>query len=276
MMTHLNLLCDHFYIHMSLNTEMELPASRDTLLHFFELLRKNHPSMRNFRHQSPDKFLLEDDATQETHRWCVVERKRIGCGILFPESMNDAIAMHVQILDTATWALSLTPLDCESLDLIYGFDFVCRGNPSKLLVDTLGVPPMLEPLCECESAKQILHYSPAITIADDGDPRTQIRIHFETQNHLTQKTEEDEILTVFLTVRRYGCPDSSALNRFSVADEKNPTRESTENLLGKTLRYIAACAERIMDEYLVDAVLSPIAQAVAEHNMESGESFADP
>ncbi len=276
MIDSLKVLCDHFYIHMSLNTEMELPASRDTLLHFFELLRKNYPTMRNFRHQNSTEFLLEDDPTHEPHRWCVVERKRIGCGILAPESVAEAVTMYAQILDTATWALSLTPLDCESLDLIYGFDFACRGNPSKLLVDTLGLPSMLEPFGERDDGKHVLHYSPTITITDDDDPRTQIRLHFEAQDRLTRKMEtEDEILTVFLTVRRYGCPDVTALEDFSTNSELS-SGENTGNLLEKTLRHIATIAERIMDEYLVDAILSPIAQAASERNTESGESFADP
>ena len=31
---------DEFYVNMNLNTEMELPTSRDTLLHFFEAAPK--------------------------------------------------------------------------------------------------------------------------------------------------------------------------------------------------------------------------------------------
>ena len=39
-------LCDDFYVNMSLATEMDLPANRETVLHFFERVQKNYPTMR--------------------------------------------------------------------------------------------------------------------------------------------------------------------------------------------------------------------------------------
>ena len=39
---------DDFYVNMNLSTEMELPASRETVLHFFERVQKTFPTMRNF------------------------------------------------------------------------------------------------------------------------------------------------------------------------------------------------------------------------------------
>ena len=34
---------DDFYVNVNLNTEMELPTSRDTVLHFFEQMKKRFP-----------------------------------------------------------------------------------------------------------------------------------------------------------------------------------------------------------------------------------------
>ena len=39
---------DDFYVNVNLNTEMELPNSRDTVLHFFEQMKKAFPDLRNF------------------------------------------------------------------------------------------------------------------------------------------------------------------------------------------------------------------------------------
>ena len=41
-------LCDDFYVNMNLSTEMELPTSRETVLHYFERMQKKYPTMRNF------------------------------------------------------------------------------------------------------------------------------------------------------------------------------------------------------------------------------------
>ena len=40
--------CDDYYLNVNLNTEMELPQTRDTVLHFFEQVKKSHPAMKNF------------------------------------------------------------------------------------------------------------------------------------------------------------------------------------------------------------------------------------
>ena len=37
---------DDFYVNVNLNTEMELPTSRDTVLHYFEQMRKAFPELR--------------------------------------------------------------------------------------------------------------------------------------------------------------------------------------------------------------------------------------
>ena len=47
-MSRFGVLSDDFYVNMNLNTEMELPQSRETVLHFFEQIQKKYPSMRNF------------------------------------------------------------------------------------------------------------------------------------------------------------------------------------------------------------------------------------
>ena len=39
---------DDFYVNVHLNTEMELPNNRDTVLHFFEQMKKGFPELRNF------------------------------------------------------------------------------------------------------------------------------------------------------------------------------------------------------------------------------------
>ena len=47
-MNRYNTDADDFYVNVNLNTEMELPNNRDTVLHFFEQLKKGFPDLRNF------------------------------------------------------------------------------------------------------------------------------------------------------------------------------------------------------------------------------------
>ena len=53
-------LCDDFYVNMNLSTEMELPHSRETVLHFFERIQKKYPTMRNFYCRDRGDFVLEE------------------------------------------------------------------------------------------------------------------------------------------------------------------------------------------------------------------------
>ena len=75
---------DEFYVNMNLNTEMELPSSRDTLLHFFEQLQKKYPSMRNFYSRERGEYVLEEDKDPGHYRWATVEPKRICSGYVNP------------------------------------------------------------------------------------------------------------------------------------------------------------------------------------------------
>ena len=60
-MSHFGSYSDDFYVNMHLNTEMELPSNRDTVLHFFEQLQKYYPTMRNFYGRERGEYVLEED-----------------------------------------------------------------------------------------------------------------------------------------------------------------------------------------------------------------------
>ena len=60
--------------------------------------------------------------------------------------MDDAIEQHRLVLELAPYMLSLSPIDCEAIDLLFGFDFTYRGNHNQLVAEVLGVSPSLEKL----------------------------------------------------------------------------------------------------------------------------------
>jgi len=141
-------LCDDFYVNMNLGTEMELPANRETVLHFFERLQKTHPTMRNFYCREAGEFVLEEAKEAGSYRWCAIEPRRVCSGHVNPDSVEQALELHQLILELAPYTLSLSPLDCEAIDLLYGFDFTYRGNHNELVAEALGVSPALEALAD--------------------------------------------------------------------------------------------------------------------------------
>ncbi len=150
-MSRYGMLSDDHYVNMNLNTEMELPQTRDGVLHFFEQVKKKYPSMRNFYGRERGEFVLEEDKEPGSYRWVAVEARRISSGYVNPPSWDEAIEQHRAILSQAPYSVSVSPLDCESLNVMMGFDFTYRGNHNQLLMEALGVCPAFEKLAtQCD------------------------------------------------------------------------------------------------------------------------------
>ena len=165
-------LCDDFYVNMNLSTEMELPNNRETILHYFERIQKTYPTMRNFYCREKGDFVLEEDKDGGQYRWCTVESRRLCSGQVNPRSIDEVLAQHKLVLELAPYMLSVSPLDCEALDLLFGFDFTYRGNQNQLVVDALGLSPAFERFGDISGTTPI-NYEPSITMATDDDCRMQ-------------------------------------------------------------------------------------------------------
>ncbi len=245
-MSHYASLSDDYYINMNLNTEMDLPQSRETILHYFEQIQKRYPAMRNFYGRERGEFVLEEDKDQGSYRWATVEPRRVCSGHVNPETPQQAFRQHELALELAPYALSVSPLDCESLNVMYGFDFTFRGNHSELLVEALGLAPALERMLEIPGA-MVLGSEPALQLALDEDCRVQCRLSFETRTsayHVRTGEYPEDQLSVYFTARRCGSLDPG------------------ENYVGAMQRLAKLCTE-LVDSYVAENVLKPLQQAIA-------------
>jgi hypothetical protein len=239
-------LCDESYVNMHLSTEMDLPQNRESVLHFFEQVQKRFPSMTNFSSRERGEFCLEEDKEAGQYRWVSIESRRLSSGTVNPPAVDDAVAQHRSVLQLLPYELSISHLDCESLNFTMGFDYNYRGNQNELLAEALGMMPAMEKLAEI-SGTSILGFEPAIQLALDEDCKTQCRLGFETRTTAYQiRSGEygEEQLSVYLNVRRY---DSLGADE-DYADE---------------LLRLATLCEKMVDEYLVEHVLRPLHQTIA-------------
>jgi hypothetical protein len=239
-------LADDFYVNMNLSTEMELPSNRETVLHFFEQLQKAYPDMKNFYSRENRDFVLEGDKDQASHRWCTVEPRRISSGFVNPEEIETALDQHRHTLEIAPYALSVSPLDCEALDVMMGFDFSYRGNQNQLVAEALGICPAVEGLATLPGAT-IINHEPNITIALDSDCRLQCRLSIESRTNAFQiRTGEyqEEQLSVYVTARHYG------------SLQPGQTYFEVLNRLQEVCR-------KVVDDHVVESVLQPLARAIA-------------
>jgi hypothetical protein len=167
-------------VNMNLSTEMELPQNRESVLHFFEQVRRRYPKMQNFYAREKGEFVLEEEKESGAYRWTSIESKRVNSGVVNPETYEEAAEQHRKVLELIPFELSVSPLDCESLSVMFGFDFTCRGNQNEILAEAIGIAP--------ESCK------------------TQCRVSFETRTnafHVRADDFPEDQLSVYLTVRRY-------------------------------------------------------------------------
>jgi hypothetical protein len=239
-------LCDDFYVNMNLGTEMDLPANRETVLHFFERVQKTYPTMRNFYGRDRGDFVLEEDKDKGAYRWCTIEPRRVCSGQVNPPEIESAMAQHRLVLDLAPYALSVSPLDCEALDLLFGFDFTYRGNHSQLVAEALGVGTPFERLLETPGA-HVINCEPSLTVALDEDCRLQFRMSVETRTNAYQVRTGDypeEQLSVYVTARQYGSlgPDQT---------------------FSQTLERLREVCESMLDGHVVEHVLQPLARAIS-------------
>jgi hypothetical protein len=239
-------LSDDFYINTHLHTEMDLPNQRETVLHYFEQLQKRYPKMGRFYQRERGEFILEEDRTHGAYRWASVEQKRICSGIVNPNSLEEAMEQHHCIVDMVPYHLSISKLDCESIGLMYGFDYACRVNHNQLLAEAIGLPAALEPLTTRRGA-HLMSFEPAIQISLDDTFRTHARINFEPRTTTYQtKSQEygEELLSVYVTIRRFE----------SLTPEEDFATE---------LHRLDSLMRELMDSYIVEAILKPLQAAIA-------------
>lgn len=239
-------LADDYYVNMNLSTEMKLPEGRETILSFFERLQKSYPNMRNFYTRETGDFVLEEDKDAGHHRWISLEARRVCSGYVNPSHPDDAVDQHLLVLELVPYMLTVSPLDCEALDYMMGFDFSYRGNHDELVAEALGTGHAMEGLMDIPGAR-VLNYEPSIFFSLDESCRIQARLLVETRTNAYQVRRgeyPDEQISVFFTVRQYGSLGAG---------------EKYED----SLRNLKATCEDLLENYVVDQVLRPLAQAIA-------------
>lgn len=239
-------LSDDYYANANLNTEMDLPSSREAVLHFFDRLQKRYPTMRNFYCRERNEFVLEEDKDDGRYRWSSVDSRRISSGQVNPDSIEKAMEQHELVFELLPYMLSVSPLDCESLNVMFGFDFTYRGNHNQLVAEALGVVPAFDRIANVPSATIISH-EPSMQFALDDECRIQGRVSIETRTsayHVRTNDYPEEQLSVYVTARRYGSLD--------------PNETFVE-----ALQRLSVLCQDLLDSHVVDQVLRPLQQTIS-------------
>jgi len=197
--------CQDFYINMRLNTQINLPHNRETVLHFFERVQKAYPSMTQFRRYDNGDFNLEEDRRSGSYRWVRLESKRLVSGHVNPPTLDDAMALHRFLLELAPYHLGISSLEIEHIEVLFGFDLSYRGNHDEIVLESLYTDAPLACLLEEPDARPVdVQPTIAVSLSDDCRLQARIEVLTRTDNYQVRTGEyaEDEI-SIYLTVRRY-------------------------------------------------------------------------
>ena len=164
---------DGFHVNVHLITQMELPNNRDTVLHFFEQMRKGFPELRHFFKRENGDLVLESEKERESHRWLAIQPRRLCSGQFNPETMDDAFRQHELVLDLAPHLLTISTLDCEALEIMYEFDFHYDGNHDEVVAEAIGVGHGLEGLFELPKS-QVVKFEPSLILALDESGESSV------------------------------------------------------------------------------------------------------
>ena len=244
-------LCDDFYVDMCINTELDLPTQRDTVLAFFERIQKQYPSMGCFYRRDNNEYCLEESRHLGQYRWVTLELDRIGSGVVNPSDFEMAYQQDKLVLELVPYMLSVSHLDIDSLDVIFAMDFDCRGNHDEVIADALLGQSPFGALLDIPGAKPI-GFSPAVVVALSDDCHTQGRISIESKTSVYEPGKKsprtDEAISLSFTIRQYP-----------------PTTGRFDPL--ESFEHQCRLAEELVAEKIVPNFVHPLAETIAQKRL---------
>jgi len=240
-------LCDDFYLDMYINTQLDLPTQRDTILAFFERIQKQFPSMGCFYRREKNEFCLEEEQNTGTHRWIALEADRICSGVVNPSTFEDAYQQDILILELVPYMLGVNHLDIDSLDVTFAMEFDYAGSHDDVIAEAIG-SPAFNCLLDLPQARSI-SFSPTMVVAISDNYLTQARISVESKTSIYDPRQKnpatDEAISLSLTIRQY--PSST---------EKFDALNSFENQ--------CRLAEELMAEKIIPNLVKPLTNVIAQ------------
>ena len=244
MSTSFGALCNDFYVNQKFSLKMDLPSDRETVLHFFDRVRKSEPSMERFLRYDGE-LALESSRREANYSWLALRRTSVRTGYVNPQSMEQAYKLHKMILEVAPYHLSVSPLDVDYLELLFGFDLECESNHDEVVYDALiANSPMAELLKVPDS--RIMEVQPmfGIALSNSGD----LQAHFEVKTRARSRRgqtrrSKDEPISIFVILRKYG-PIKSL------------------EALPEIFDTLAEHAERLAAENVIPNLVTPIARQI--------------
>ncbi|MFQ5412352.1 MAG: hypothetical protein ACE5EC_08630 [Phycisphaerae bacterium] len=208
--------CDDFHYATRLFLKLDLALERETVLHFFDSVKREFPDMRKLRRREDAALVLEENEGERgAYRWLRLEDSSIRLGYHNPPEREAAERLAQVVLEMAPYHLTLGELDYDHLEVVLGFDMEYRGNHDQLIADTFYSDGPLGGLVHHDAVAQAIDAQPflGVSLSESCDTQVYIEIKSRTSTFEVRTAQYDpQPLSVFLTLRRFwGFSDSDSL-----------------------------------------------------------------
>jgi len=244
MSTGISALVTDFYVNQRMALKLDVPTGRETVLHMFDRFRREYPAMDRFR-RGDDELSLESVEVDRAYNWIVLQRTALRSGWVNPPELQDAYRLHRMILEAAPYHLSISPLDVESLELLFGFDLEAPVDRSEIVHRALFEGSPLGDMI-AGGDEPLLEVQPIIglSLSRSCDVQAFIEVRPRVDAHEVARQEFDgQPISVYLTVRRLG-----------------PFRTPEE--ISGGFGMLAGHAERLAEERVIPGIIMPIRRAI--------------
>lgn len=241
-------LCTDFYVNQKLQVKMELPRTRETVLDMFERCRRQFPSMMSFRRYR-DELALESPQSDMPHRWIALRGTTIRSGVVNAPTLPEAYTLHKTILESAPAFLSISPIDIDCIELLYGFDLMATGNHDAIVLDALLTGSPLAAMIDVPHAHPC-DFQPVVGLS--MGKAKDVEVYFEvktrpSEGRAARDPDGSEPISVYVTLRKYG-----------------PLSDIKE--LPAVFGRLSKLGEDLVEQRVVPGLLVPIREAIASGN----------
>lgn len=214
-------VCDDFYVSSRLFLKLDMNLQRETILHFFDRIRKEYPGLRKLRRRDDaqagsasqqagfanDCLVLEEEAPERgPRRWIRLDRTSLRFGHFGPPDTDDVRRFGELILTQAPYHLSFSDIDFDHLEIIYGFDLEYHGNHDQMVAETLLGEHAATGFLFGDKASHVIDVQPyfGIALSPDCDLQAYVEVKSRTTTYEVRNFNfEGEPISVFLTTRKY-------------------------------------------------------------------------
>lgn len=203
----LGAVCDEFYVSSRLFLKLDMQPARETILHFFDRIRKDFPLLRKLRTRDGGSIILEEDVDDErSRRWIRIDRNSLRFGQFSPPDIDEIRRFGQLILTQAPYHLTFSDIDFDHMELNYGFDLEYQGNHDLLVAETLLPDNAGARLLFGAEAAHVIDVQPyfGIALSESCDLQAYVEVKSRTTTYeVRSDSYEQQPISVFLTIRQY-------------------------------------------------------------------------